>query len=132
MKTLNVTCAIIRRNGSYLVAQRAASMSRPLQWEFVGGKIHEGETPEQCIVREVKEELCLDVRVTQRLADHVYSYDDKTVCLIPFECEITGGSLQLLEHNDGGWKTPEQMRTLDWCSADRAIVDRALGAAAPA
>jgi 8-oxo-dGTP diphosphatase len=98
-------------------------MSRPLQWEFPGGKIREGESAEDCIAREIREELGLSVRPVARLDEHVYTYADKTVCLVPFACRIDGGTLTLMEHNDARWLTPMEFDGLDWCSADRPIAE---------
>jgi 8-oxo-dGTP diphosphatase len=121
-RLIPVTCAVIERDGEFLVAQRSASMSRPLQWEFPGGKIDGDEPPEECIAREIAEELGLTVRVTGRLSALTYTYSDKAIRLIPFACEIAGGELRNTEHNEIRWVSREEMRTLDWCDADRMVV----------
>ena len=98
-----VTGAIIRKDGKILIAQRAADDECPLMWEFPGGKIEEGETPEECIVREIKEELNLDIRPTGEFMRTVYRLGKKRVPITFFDAEITGGEIRLNVHADVKW-----------------------------
>ncbi len=120
---LDVTCAIIqRRDGKILAAQRSRNSHLPLKWEFPGGKIDEGEDPEACIVRELEEELGITVRVVDRLAPNIHHYDEKSVRLIPFWCDILRGRPTSLEHEQIAWVTVDGLDALDWCEADLPIV----------
>ncbi len=100
-------------------------MTMPLKWEFPGGKIQEGETPEECLVREVREELNIDVEVTQALTPrtHIYDHLDLTVTLYPYVCTILSGKLTLHEHAASAWLQPADLRNLDWAEADRPILE---------
>jgi 8-oxo-dGTP diphosphatase len=118
MRNIPVACAIIKKNGMILVAQRSASMNMPLKWEFPGGKINSGETPAQCLKRELMEELCIEVDVGQPLPSVTYQYPVFSVTLFPFICAIIGGRLTLNEHKAVAWVSPDDLHTLDWTEAD--------------
>lgn len=119
---IHVTCALIEREGLVLAAQRSATMRLPLKWEFPGGKLEPGETLEQCIVREIKEELDLDIRITGQLTARTHiNKKGMEVCLHPFLCLITGGTLYLKEHAQVRWLLPSDLPGLDWSEADVAV-----------
>lgn len=120
-KITKVTCAIIENQGKILVAQRSEKMSLPMKWEFPGGKIEDGELPEECIKREIKEEMDIQILVKNKLKSTIHSYGDKTIELIPFICEIEEGELQLKEHRAIVWKKPIELEDLDWAEADIPI-----------
>ena len=85
---LNVTCAIIRNEESeVLVVQRGERTDHPFKWEFPGGKLNESETDEECIIREIKEELSMDIVICKRIAGTEYDYGYKQIKLIPFVCD---------------------------------------------
>lgn len=119
---LHVACAIIEHNGKIMAAQRSETMSLPLKWEFPGGKLEEGETPEQCLVREVFEELSLEIVVGQSLPSSSHSYETFRVTLHPFVCSLGNGVMMLHEHRAVAWLEPERMNELDWAEADIPIV----------
>ena len=119
---LHVACAIIEREGAVLAAQRSATMTLPLKWEFPGGKIETGESPEECLNRELKEELGISVRIDTALTPATHSYADLTVTLYPFTCRVAGGTLTMHEHHDLKWIAPERMRELDWAAADLPVI----------
>ena len=120
---IDVTCAIIqRRDGKILAAQRARSTHLPLKWEFPGGKVDEGEDPEMCIIRELEEELGVTVRIVDRLKSNIHHYDEKSVRLIPFWCDIEQGRPRSLEHEQIKWVSVDLLETLDWCAAAVPIV----------
>lgn len=125
-KHLHVACAIIEQNGLVLATQRSTTMTLPLKWEFPGGKLEAGETPEQALIREVSEELGISVTINAALARTTHSYPDFTVTLYPFTCIWSDGTLILHEHNAMHWLTPEQMPELDWAAADRPIISEYL------
>ena len=120
---LVVTCAIIVKHGSVLAAQRSASMSHPLEWEFPGGKVESGETPEDCIVREIQEELGLRVQVMEAgpavFRPHA---SGRTLELLPFVCNVASSALHLREHAQVRWCGPADLGELDWAEADVEVL----------
>jgi len=127
---IHVTCAIIERDGRILAAQRSRSMRMPLKWEFPGGKIEAGESPEVCLRRELAEELGIAVAVRRALPPHTHRYPTFTVTLYPFVCTIRSGEIVLNEHRAVAWVTPAEMTALDWLAADAPIIEayrRSLG-----
>ena len=121
--TLQVVCAIIVQNNRVLCAQRAENMSLPLKWEFPGGKIEPGESPENCLKREIKEELNLFIEVDKRLKSNVHTYGEgRQIELIPFLARIKGGDLQVREHKQVIWKGFHDLKNLDWAEADIPIM----------
>jgi 8-oxo-dGTP diphosphatase len=123
MKHIHVTCAIIERDGLVLAARRSASMSLPLKWEFPGGKINTGESPEECLRRELVEELGIRVGVASGLSPSTYHYPTFTVTLYPFICSIEAGEIVLHEHAAIAWLPPAKLPTLDWAEADLPVIE---------
>ena len=121
-KTMRVACAIIEHNGKVLAVQRSERMSLPLKWEFPGGKIKQGESPEQCVVREVFEELDLKIAVGQSLPRVSHVYPDFSVTLYPFICAIVSGEITLREHKALFWLSSSALQSLDWVEADFPIL----------
>jgi 8-oxo-dGTP diphosphatase len=121
-KHIHVTCAIIERDRLVLAAKRSASMSLPLKWEFPGGKIDHGESREECLRRELFEELGIDVKVGQNLPAATHAYPTFIVTLYPFICSIDSGEIVLFEHAAISWLPPEQLHTLDWAEADLPVI----------
>ena len=122
-KHIHVTCAIIERDGLVLAAQRSAIMSMPLKWEFPGGKVDVGEGLEECLCRELAEELGVNVKIGRPLAPVTYRYPLFTITLYPFICSIESGELILREHVALSWLPPEALHALDWAEADIPIID---------
>ena len=122
MKHIHVTCAIIERDGLVLAARRSAAMNLPLKWEFPGGKIDHGESGEECLRREISEELGIDVKVGKGLPPVTHDYPSFTVTLYPFVCSIDSGEIVLFEHAAITWLPPEQLHTLDWAEADLPVI----------
>ena len=120
---IKVTCAIIvNADGLVFAAQRSATMSLPLKWEFPGGKIEPGETAEACLIREIKEELHVDVEIVASLPANTHQYPNVTIQLIPFVCRIISGQILLKEHLDFRWLPKDELLALDWAEADVAVV----------
>lgn len=121
---LEVTAAIIRRDGKVLICQRPANKNCGLLWEFPGGKIETGETGEQCIIRECQEELNVTLSVERKLTDIVFEYPDRTVHLHFYICEISAGSLILTEHNNLAWVDNVEILNYNFCPADQKMLDK--------
>ncbi|TVR90419.1 MAG: (deoxy)nucleoside triphosphate pyrophosphohydrolase [Saprospirales bacterium] len=122
MRTIKVTCAIIEVENKVLAVQRSEDMNLPFKWEFPGGKIEAGETPQKSIVREIKEELNLEIELVQALKPVVHDYPNQRVQLIPFIAKMVGGTLKLLEHKQYQLLERNQLRDLDWAEADIPVV----------
>lgn len=121
-KVIKVACAIIEQEGKVLAAQRSERMSLPLKWEFPGGKLDAGEEAHACLIREIREELGLDVEPIDSLSSVRCRYDFAVIELIPFICQITGGVLTLHEHRAIVWLLPGELLSLDWADADVPVV----------
>lgn len=119
---IEVTCAIIIKNSGILAVQRGAESSHPFLWEFPGGKIHADETAEQCIVREIKEELTVEIDVLYRLQAVDFDYGVKQIRLIPFICRIVSGEIVLTEHIRKCWLKADEWQTISWSGADRELI----------
>jgi 8-oxo-dGTP diphosphatase len=126
VKHIQVACAIIEFDGLVLAAQRSGGMSMPLKWEFPGGKIDPGESAEECLRRELVEEMGLHVQVGKCLSVVTYQYPAVLVTLHPFICTITGGEIFLHEHVASVWLPPAELHTLDWAEADKPIIEEYL------
>jgi 8-oxo-dGTP diphosphatase len=122
-KHIHVTCAIIERDGLVLAARRSAEMAMPLKWEFPGGKIDPGESPEECLRRELIEELGIYASVGKNLPASTHRYPSFTVTLHPFVCRIEAGEITLHEHAAIAWLLPECLHELDWAEADLPVID---------
>lgn len=120
---IRVACAVIEDGGRVLAAQRSPSMSMPLKLEFPGGKVREGESPEECLVRELEEELGLKVRIVRPLPAVFHRYPEFTIELFPFVCALAGGRLRLNEHSAVAWLAPSLLREMDWAAADIPAVE---------
>ena len=125
---VNVVAALVlRQNGNrneLLICRRPAHKARGLLWEFVGGKVEAGETPEAALIRECREELGVTVRVGEPYMEVVHPYPDLTVRLMLYRAEIAEGTPQLLEHCDLRWITPEEIPQFEFCPADESILQR--------
>ncbi|MBF9253564.1 (deoxy)nucleoside triphosphate pyrophosphohydrolase [Pontibacter sp. 172403-2] len=119
---VKVTCAILEQHERVLVTQRSQQMSQPLQWEFPGGKLEAAETAEAALVRELKEELQLDILPRQQLSPVHHQYGDVQIELIPFICSYEGGAIQLSEHRAYQWAALNELAMYNWCAADKPIV----------
>ena len=120
---LHVTCAIIEHNNKTLICQRSASMKLPLKWEFPGGKIEDGESKENCLEREIHEELGLEIEIKSALTPVVHHYPEFSLCLYPFLCKWTGGLLAIAEHAQAIWVDKNELKNYDWAEADVPIVN---------
>jgi 8-oxo-dGTP diphosphatase len=124
MKIVKVACAIIYFEQKILVVQRSELMKLPLKWEFPGGKIERGESEISCVIREIKEELDINIQVNKRLNPNIYHYENISIELIPYSAKYVSGNINLKEHNQYLFINPEDMSGMDWAEADIPIVDQ--------
>lgn len=121
---IEVVAALIWDKDKFMICQRPAYKARGLLWEFVGGKVEQGETKEQALVRECQEELSVTLSVGDVFMDVVHEYPDITVHLTLFNATIAEGIPQKLEHNDISWISVSEIDNYDFCPADIKILDR--------
>ena len=118
----DVVAALIWDGPRFMICQRPAHKARGLLWEFVGGKTEPGESLEEALIRECREELDITVDVGDVFTQVVHEYPDILIRLTLFNCTIAQGTPKLLEHNDLTWITPAQIPQFHFCPADEAIL----------
>ena len=123
-KVTEVVAALIWEGDRFLICQRPAHKARGLLWEFVGGKVDPGETKQQALVRECREELAVEVAVGDVFMEVLHDYPDLLVRLTLFHSVIAAGEPQMLEHNDIRWITVEEIPNFDFCPADEDILKK--------
>lgn len=126
MKVIRVVAAVIRaeKDGKDMIFATARGYGEfKGQWEFPGGKIEEGETPQQALRREIKEELDTDIEVGDFIYTVEYDYPKFHLSMDCFWCSIISGSLELKEAEDAKWLTKETIDSVDWLPADQAVVE---------
>ena len=119
-----VVAALIWDEDRFLACQRPANKSRGLLWEFVGGKVELGDTREEALIRECKEELDVTVAVEDVFMEVTHEYPDLTVHLTLFNTKIAEGVPKKLEHNDIRWLTVDEIDGYPFCPADEEILER--------
>ena len=122
MQHIRVTAAIIVENGRILATQRHDHDSTGGKWEFPGGKIEPGETPEACLRRELQEELGVDAEIGELFMETTHAYPSKTVELLVYHAAIRAGTIALHAHQACRWMQINELDQLDWLAADRPIV----------
>lgn len=122
MSELRVTCALIERSERILVARRPEGKALAGKWEFPGGKIDPGESPESCLEREIEEELGCHIRIDSALTPSCHTYPNGTIELIPFRCSIVSGEPEALEHAEIKWMEPSRICEIDLADADTPIL----------
>ena len=116
-----VVAALIWDGDRFLICQRPKKKARGLLWEYVGGKVEPGETKQEALIRECREELDFTITVGDVFMDVVHEYPDITVHLTLFHASIAEGTIRLLEHNAIAWITPAEIPDYDFCPADEDI-----------
>ncbi|SFM79461.1 (deoxy)nucleoside triphosphate pyrophosphohydrolase [Thermodesulforhabdus norvegica] len=125
-RIVGVTAAVIVRDGKILIARRKPGKKRAGFWEFPGGKIRDGESPEECLRRELLEELNIQVAVKTFLGSFVHSYPDITVELKAYLCTWTDGEITFRDHDSIKWVNPKKIARFRLSPADIPIADRIL------
>ncbi len=119
-----VVAALIWEGGRFMICQRPAHKARELLWEFAGGKVEPGETKEQALVRECREELAVTVAAESVFTELTHTYPDLTIHLTLFNARIIAGTPQKLEHNDIRWISPAEIDKYEFCPADEEILGK--------
>ena len=123
-RIIEVVGAILRDGDRYLVGQRAANKAQGGLWEFMGGKIEPGETPEQALARECREELALEIENEHIIDSVVHEYPEKTIRLTLISCSPKSGSNpKALEHQQIRWVTRDEMDAIDFAPADNECLN---------
>lgn len=117
-----VVAALIRRDNRFLICQRPAHKARGNLWEFVGGKVEPGETGEEALIRECREELDITLEVGEIFYQVVHEYPDISIRLTLYQSTIASGEPTLLEHQAIAWITPDEIGKYAFCPADRDIL----------
>lgn len=123
MKTIEVVAAIIRDGNKIFATQRGYGEFKD-GWEFPGGKMEEGETPKQALVREIKEELDTIIEVGELLDTVEYDYPEFHLTMHCFLCTVKSGNLVLNEHKAAKWLTKDSLDTVEWLPADISLIDK--------
>lgn len=122
-KTVKVAAAIIKNRNRIFTTQRGYGEFKD-GWEFPGGKIEENETPEEALVREIKEELDTAIRIEELFDIVEYDYPDFHLAMHCFLCTIVSGDLVLKEHEAARWLTKEQLWSVEWLPADLKLIEK--------
>jgi 8-oxo-dGTP diphosphatase len=131
-RVVDVVGAVIVRDGLVFCVRRGPNGSLPGMWEFPGGKIEAGESPEDALAREIHEELRCHVAVGSEVTSTTYNYEFGAVRLTTYRCDLIAGEPTLTEHADKLWARPTQIRSLSWAPADVPAVEIVLAAIADA
>ena len=126
MKTVQVVAALIFHDGKIYATQRGYGAWRDY-WEFPGGKMEPGETPEAALAREIREELDTEILVGEKLAQVEYDYPEFHLSMGCYWCTIQAGCLTLKEHESARWLRPDELETVAWLPADRDVVKKIRG-----
>ena len=122
MKTIRVSAAVIHSGNKIFATARGYGEFKG-QWEFPGGKIENGETPESALIREIKEELDIEIKVGNLISTIEYDYPTFHLSMDCFWCEIVRGNLVLKEAQDARWLTKENLFNVNWLPADKTIIE---------
>lgn len=123
MKTIHVVAAIIKKENKIFATQRGYGEFKD-GWEFPGGKVEGGETPQEALAREIREELDTEIKVNELIDTVEYDYPNFHLSMDCFWCEIMSGHLDLLEAEDARWLTKENLYSVDWLPADITLIDK--------
>ncbi len=122
MNNIDVTVAVIEREGKFLIAKRKQGKHMEHKWEFPGGKIETDETPEQCLYRELKEEFGIETEIGGFIAESVFEYGDRNIRLLGYKVKYISGEFHLNDHAEIQWILPYEFNLYDFAPADLPIV----------
>lgn len=124
MKNIDVTAAIIQKDGHYLIAKRKQGRHLAGKWEFPGGRVEAGESPEQALAREIEEELSVKAIVGDFFHSNTHHYPDKSVRLLSYGVRLESEHLLLTAHDEVQWVQPPEFSNYDFAEADLPIVEK--------
>ncbi len=127
MSRIEVAAAIFRRDGRIFLCRRGEGGSCAFLWEFPGGKLEKGETPEECLIRECREELKVGIEIDGLYDRFDYDYPDKSIRFFFFDARIVAGEPELTVHSEGKWLWPRELTQYDACPADRELIVKLAG-----
>ncbi len=120
---IKVTAAIIVKTGKVFIAKRKPPGRMPGLWEFPGGKIEDGETPEQCLKRELREELEVDAAIGDHIGTNLHHYEFYTVALMAYRAKIVTGEIKLNDHTNMAWVSVDEIENFEFAPADLPFVE---------
>ncbi len=120
---IEVVAGIIYKEDKFLIAQRNFKKSQGGFWEFPGGKVEQGETYEDALIREIKEEFDADIKVTTYVGENIHHYPEKDIKLIFYKAELLSDTIKLLEHEDFRWITKADKDKFEFSGADKAVFE---------
>ncbi|MBB6637703.1 (deoxy)nucleoside triphosphate pyrophosphohydrolase [Cohnella thailandensis] len=122
---LKVAAAIIEdEEGRLLIARRKPGKSQAGLWEFPGGKLEPGESPAECLRRELREEMAIDIAPYESFGENVHDYGNVTICLIAWRAKWRPGTIRLTDHDEYRWARPSELASFEWAPADIPFVDK--------
>ena len=124
MKHIDVTAAVIEREGRFLIAKRKPGKHMEHKWEFPGGKIEPLETPGQCLLRELKEEFGIETEIGDFMTESIFEYDDRIVRLLGYDVKYISGDFELNDHSEIKWVFPHEFDQYDFAPADLPIIQK--------
>lgn len=119
-----VVTALIQKESKVLICQRPPHKGNALKWEFVGGKVEKGETKEEALIRECREELDVKIKVGKEITSITHVYPDITAHITLFYAEIVSGTPKMLEHVNMTWINPKGIDSFDFCTADNVFIEK--------
>ena len=122
-KQIDVAAAIIFKDNKVFAARRKPGIHLAGYWEFPGGKVERGETPKQCLFRELQEELCVTTKVGQYVGESLYDYGTKIIRLLAYQVEHIEGKFELIDHDEFCWLAAGELGSVEWAPADIPIVE---------
>ena len=123
VKQIDVVAAILHRDGAYFATQRGYGEFEGM-WEFPGGKIEPGESPEDALKREIQEELGVDIAIEELLCTTEYDYPSFHLTMHCYLCCVEAGNIELREHKSARWLTSETLDNVEWLPADKEVIDK--------
>ena len=126
MKTIDVTAAIIEKDGKFLIAKRKKGKHLENKWEFPGGKIEELETPEECLARELEEEFGIIAEIADFITESFFDYGDRKIRLLGYRAKYISGEFRLNAHDDIKWVSANEFIEFDFAEADLPLIEKIL------
>ena len=127
MKMINVTAAIIEKEGKFLIAKRNKGKHLENKWEFPGGKIEPQETPKECLLRELEEEFGITAEITDFVAESIFDYGDRKIRLLGYRAKYISGEFRLNAHDEIRWVSADEFSKFDFAEADLPLIEKVVG-----